>query len=303
MYSLEIRKIVINIYNQIKNVRKVESLTNISKSTISRWNKSILPAKRKTKIIILTPLIIDIVTISLKLNPFFTVKDIQMHINNTCNITCSYGLVRNIMKQMNLSYKKPKFINCPNKDNIKLKTEIFINKFKSNLKDDITIASIDEIGFSSKINPLFSWSTKGKPNYINITTPLKDRNNTSVCACITNKNKLYYSIQNNSFNKNSFLVFLKTLELPTNSIILLDNVRFHHSKMVYEYANTKNWILIFTPPYSPWFNPIENIFSVVKNYFRKRKNIHDSFKIITKDNILNSILSVINKVKNNYFIF
>jgi transposase len=73
--------------------------------------------------------------------------------------------------------------------------------------------------------------------------------------------------------------------------------------MVYEYANTKNWILIFTPPYSPWFNTIENIFSVVKNYFRKHKHIHDSFKIITKDNILNSILSVINKVKNNYFIF
>ena len=134
---------------------------------------------------------------------------------------------------MNLSYKKPKFINCPNKDNIKLKTEIFINNFKSNLKDDITIASIDEIGFSSKINPLFSWSIKGKPNYINITTPLKNRNNTSVCACVTNKNKIYYSIQNNSFNKNSFLAFLKTLELPNNSIILLDNVRFHHSKIVY----------------------------------------------------------------------
>ena len=303
MYSLEIRKIVINIYNKIKNLRKVESLTNISKSTISRWNKTILPAKRKTKIIILTPLIIDIVTISLKLNPFFTIKDIQIHIKNTCNIKCSYGLVRNVIKKMNLSYKKPKFINCPNKDNIKLKTEIFINNFKSNLKDDITIASIDEIGFSSKINPLFSWSIKGKPNYINITTPLKNRNNTSVCACVTNKNKIYYSIQNNSFNKNSFLAFLKTLELPNNSIILLDNVRFHHSKIVYEYANRKNWILLFTPPYSPWFNPIKNIFSVVKNYFRKHKNIHDSFKIITKNIILNSILSVINKVKNNYFVF
>jgi len=56
---------------------------------------------------------------------------------------------------------------------------MFINKFKSNLKNDITI---DEIGFSSKVNPLFSWSTKGKSNYINITSSLKDRNNTSVCA-------------------------------------------------------------------------------------------------------------------------
>ena len=58
MYSLETRKIVVNIYNQIKNLRKVELLKNISKSTISRYNKSVLPAKRKTEIIILTPLII-----------------------------------------------------------------------------------------------------------------------------------------------------------------------------------------------------------------------------------------------------
>jgi transposase len=303
MYSIEVRKIIINIYKQIKNLRVVESITNISKSTISRWNNSILPAKRNTKINILSPLIIDIVTISLKLNPYFTISDIQTHINKTCKIKCSYGLVRNVIKNMNLTYKKPKFINCPNKDNIKLKTELFINTFKNNLKDDTVIASIDEIGFSSKFNPLFSWSTKGKPNYINITTPLKDRNNTSVCACITNKGKIYYTIQNGSFNKQSFFTFFKSLNLPENSIILLDNVRFHHCKIIYQYAKTKNWILLFTPPYSPWFNPIENIFSVVKNYFRKHKSIHDSFKIITKNIIFNSILSVINKVKNNYFIF
>ena len=165
MYSIEVRKIIINIYKQIKNLRVVESITSISKSTISRWNNSILPSKRNTKINILSPLIIDIVTISLKLNPYFTISDIQTHINKTCKIKCSYGLVRNVIKNMNLTYKKPKFINCPNKDNIKLKTELFINTFKNNLKDDTVIASIDEIGFSSKFNPLFSWSTKGKPNY------------------------------------------------------------------------------------------------------------------------------------------
>jgi hypothetical protein len=50
MYSIEVRKIIINIYKQIKNLRVVESITSISKSTISRWNNSILPSKRNTKI-------------------------------------------------------------------------------------------------------------------------------------------------------------------------------------------------------------------------------------------------------------
>ena len=47
-----------------------------------------------------------------------------------CNINCSYGIIRSVIKKMNLTYKKPKFINCPNKINIKSKTDLFIDKFK-----------------------------------------------------------------------------------------------------------------------------------------------------------------------------
>ena len=74
MYTEEIKKLCIKIYNKIKSLRKVECLTNVSKSTISRWNlcKENLIKNNKNKI----PLIIDAVRIVYKMNIYFTIKDV-----------------------------------------------------------------------------------------------------------------------------------------------------------------------------------------------------------------------------------
>ena len=68
MYLLDTRNIVILIYSKLKSLRKVALLTNISKSTISRWNIVITPVKRKSKYDIIR--IIDIISTTIKLNPF-----------------------------------------------------------------------------------------------------------------------------------------------------------------------------------------------------------------------------------------
>ena len=82
------------IYSKLKSLRKVALLTNISKSTISRWNIVITPVKRKSKYDIIRPLIIDIISTTIKLNPFFTILDIQNHVKMACNINCYYGIIR-----------------------------------------------------------------------------------------------------------------------------------------------------------------------------------------------------------------
>ena len=233
MYPVDIRKLILNLYIKIKSLRKLEVLVGISRSTISRWNIYLFPAVRNNKINSLSPVIIDVVWLIYKINPFFTITDIQNHLKNACGISCSQSLIKTVVhKQMYLTYKKPKFINCPNEQNIKIKTDLFINNFKKYFKHDSVIVSFDEIGFSSKVKPIASWSLKGIRNYIKIKTPLKDRSNTSVCSYITNKGEIKYNIENKAFNKISFLDFLKSINLPIDTIILLDNVSFHHSKCV-----------------------------------------------------------------------
>ena len=198
-----------------------------------------------------------------------------------------------------LSYKKNKFRNYINFKLREEKTILFKNIFKS-LQPNTFLAFIDEVGFNCNMKPLYSWSTKGKIQHLNIKLDNKNTKNKSVCACITLNGDIKYRIQNTPYTKSSFINFLKTLNLPVNTLILLDNVRFHHSKDVLDYINTKGWKLLFIPPYSPNFNPIENVFSCIKSYYRKNKNINHSFSKLTSTTIINSINHMINNLDSFY---
>ena len=44
------------------------------------------------------------------------------------------------------------------------------------------------------------------------------------------------------------------------AIIIMDNVAFHKNVSIREEFNQENRILMFLPPYSPFLNPIENLF-------------------------------------------
>ena len=53
------------------------------------------------------------------------------------------------------------------------------------------------------------------------------------------------------------------------SVIVMDNASIHHSeelRLICEYAGVK---LVYLPPYSPDFNPIEEFFSVLKSFIRR----------------------------------
>ena len=302
MYSEEVKKLCIQIYNKTKSLRKVECLTSISKSTISRWNsckENITRSKNKTKV----PLIIHSIRLIYKMNVFFTIKDVIDYVKNKLNINVSYNLVRNLLlKDMNLTYKKCKYANYVNEDKLKIKTVEFHHLFRKYYNMNNLVVSIDEIGFSKRVNPLYSWSIKGKTKYIkNKIDSVKNRN-TSVCSCITSNGDIKYEISNKPFNRESFLSFLQNLDFPKGTILLIDNVSFHHSKMVKEYITEKGWVSLYTPPYSPWFNPIENIFGIIKNQYRKNKNISASFLYVNNTHIIKTINSTVNKILNNFYL-
>jgi hypothetical protein len=91
----------------------------------------------------------------------------------------------------------------------------------------------------------------------------------------------------------------KTIDLLTtkNYIFIFDNVSFHHSKKVLELINNSGHKYIFTPPYSPNLNPIENVNSIVKHEIKNIK-----INEITNENILIQTKEEIkNKINNNNF--
>lgn len=57
-------------------------------------------------------------------------------------------------------------------------------------------------------------------------------------------------------------------ELKTGDVVILDNLQPHKSREVKDLIERAGATLLFLPPYSPDFNPIENMWSKVKSILR-----------------------------------
>ena len=60
-------------------------------------------------------------------------------------------------------------------------------------------------------------------------------------------------------------------KMLTHSVILMDNASFHKGKKTRELIENAGCKLLYLPPYSPDFNPIENVWAVIKSYYKTFK--------------------------------
>lgn len=70
----------------------------------------------------------------------------------------------------------------------------------------------------------------------------------------------------------AFEIYIKYFlapELGHGQIVVMDNLSVHKSKRVEQLIEAAGAKLLFLPPYSPDFNPIEEAFSKVKSTLRK----------------------------------
>jgi len=57
-------------------------------------------------------------------------------------------------------------------------------------------------------------------------------------------------------------------QLPKNSLVIMDNASFHRKNILYDIAVSHNVNILFLPPYSPDFNPIEHSWANFKEWLR-----------------------------------
>lgn len=72
-------------------------------------------------------------------------------------------------------------------------------------------------------------------------------------------------------NTAAFTVYVRELLCPTlrpGQIVILDNVSFHQAAVIRELIEACGCRLLFLPPYSPDFAPIEHAFSKLKTTLR-----------------------------------
>lgn len=289
MYSKDLVLRAINLYNRFKNYRYVGSLLNIGKSTIHRWVNNIHYRIDKTCIPI-NDIMASIKNL-LDKNKFITIKKIKDRIYKQYNHNFSMSFIYTIIvRKLKYSYKKVTH-KLYNKSVLQLKKlqQKFMNKIQNiNFNN---IICIDESYFYSNTTSDYGWCKKG----LRLTSYIKSNpTKYSLLLAITNKNIIHYEIHTTNINSTIFKHFITILTNRfKNYYFLMDNVSFHKSKDIMHTIINSNNHLLFIPPYSPEYNPIEEVFSFIKNKLKrsqlknKQKYIKSILKRIKRSHLTN----------------
>jgi transposase len=132
---------------------------------------------------------------------------------------------------------------------------------------------LDEVMFTFSTNQARDYSNKN----VNITVmdkALLCHTIAVVASASANEGIESYELFDRSVNQQRFIAYLKALKVRNKRrkfCVFLDNLRVHHGKLVKEAISELKIPFIFNLPYRPEYNPIENVFSLVKNSFKRKK--------------------------------
>lgn len=201
-----------------------------------------------------------------------TLVDLADRIESEFEIKVCKSTINNYLNGLNFSVKRispiPIRRNCDSTITIR---KDYAAKFMN--LNPYRVLFIDECGVAVHSRYNYGRSEKGKRANLNVQS-IRGKN-FSVCAAISMENLEFYQTQEKPYNADDFIDYLKQLLefFPNGSIekytLIMDNVRFHHDNRVEEIVRGYNHEVLFLPPYSPFLNPIENMFNQLKFYIKR----------------------------------
>ena len=104
--------------------------------------------------------------------------------------------------------------------------------------------------------------------------PLNTPKNTTILSSVRLDGETVYTHFQGSLTGDRFLAYVKEQLVPhlrTGDIVIMDNLRSHKVSGVREAIEEAKAFVLYLPPYSPDFNPIEMLWSKLKAFLRKEK--------------------------------
>jgi transposase len=306
VYNIEIKAKAIYTYARNKSCRKTAIEIGCSKSSVSNWVKqadSCVLGIQKTKNRYnykITTEIAELVKKEVAKCAYLKLKEIKDIVKGYFDIELSTSSIRKCLKISHISRKKSKKFVVKSKayyDKLEIQRKEFIENIIK--LDKKYIISIDETAIYKQMKPSYGYSLKGQPVIETVTNQRHEKY--SLIIAITSDKVLHYEIHKGSINRDIYIKFISALidiiDCKNKYYFLMDNVRFHHNKIVKSIIKENNDV-IYTPPYSPELNPIEIYFSVVKSKLRYMlcENIFE-----TKSNLKKIISSTSIHCKFNKF--
>ena len=234
MYPIDRRKLAQHVYSMLSSLRKSAIILQVSHSTISRWIKQPERLKYKRNTVTKGSAIVGTIRDALANDPFLSTIKLSNMIKDVLKINVSKELVRTAIQTLGLSRKKARFFSRP-KD-LDHKTELFICARDKFSQEGRSFVSIDETSFGRNGKPIMGYAPVGKQLKIQRSAPRRTTTSSLVAASM---DQIISRVElQGSFRSQTFSSFLESLPLPSGTVVLLDNVAFHHSKVAKDAAES-----------------------------------------------------------------
>lgn len=157
--------------------------------------------------------------------------------------------------------------------------------------DPDCLVFIDESGCNLAMSPLYGRALVGER--VHDHKPANWGKNLSVIGAVRRDCVLCHQTVEGAVNGPKFIEFVEKRLVPRlgkGDVVVMDNLRPHHAPRVRELIEERGAELIFLPPYSPDFSPIEPCWSFIKHHLRRlkertvdalRRSIRNTFHRVT----------------------
>jgi len=206
-------------------------------------------------------------------NCALTLAQLKAKVMSELGINICITTINNYISSFNYSFKRVQNIAMAamTEDLIDTRRE-YAARFLNIYHGTRPIIYFDETGFQVSMRKHYGRSMAGSRAQIRVPA-LKTRNIT-VMAAMTQNELLYYKTLDGPGNRVRLADYLNGLfesmgnKNLINAYIIMDNAIFHKCVEIKEAISLAGHELLFLPPYSPFFNPIENMFAQWKSLVR-----------------------------------
>lgn len=299
-YKLSAVKYYLNHDQDMRNTCKI---FDCKYQSLARWVKTykkqgnVKRKTRKNKDIKVTPKIVKFIKEYVKKYPTTTLWEFSKIVNKEFKIRLTDKTIHNILHRNKITRKRLRSKYYPEKREGQEKTDIdtFYKELKKyNYKKTICL---DETSIYLNMTHSYGRSKSGT-RVIKRTNKYPYKRYNLLCAISYNKviGWTLYEYVKGGLTKQDILDFYNHYinDKYKNHLIIMDNARIHVSKIIRETIEKSGNSLLYTVPYHPETNAIEEFFSQLKHYIKRQSP--QSFNEIYKT--INDIIST--KIKSKH---
>lgn len=129
---------------------------------------------------------------------------------------------------------------------------------------------VDECGLHTSLAPIYGYASRGERLYLPVPRS-RGKNTTLLCSMKIEGMGPSLAVEG-ATTARVFETYVEKVLVPSlrkGQIVVMDNLGAHRPKRIRELIEQQGCELLYLPPYSPDYNPIEEAFAKIKNLLRK----------------------------------